>query len=954
MLDNNQKTSLLIPSQLPAFIRDDPNYANFVLFLQAYYEWMEQSDNVIDVSKNLLNYKDIDLTSSKFLDYFINEFIPHFPQDALISKQQAVKIAKQLYQNKGTPASYKFLFRTLYNSDFDSYNTDDFVLKPSSGNWFVTKSLMLSTTDVNFLDIAGYRLLGQTSLSIATVENCAVSGNKIEVFISNIERLFQSGETVTVVDNKNQPTLINGEYLSAKIVGIINQINVDPNNRGLLYQPGDPVSIYGGLNTSNPNPVGASAIVGTITTGQIKRINVVGGGYGYSYGNTIISISDATGAIATVGGINTASPYAANVNLLPINEIGRSLLIKIGNTSFGFANNANANTSLLNAFTFNSLATYPISSVVVQNGGSQITQVPTVTATSAFTTDVPNVYGNLDNMGILAPIQIAKGGTGYRVGDKIIFSGGNGYGANAYVTAVGTSNTITGVAYVPTGNNYPIGGMGYTSDYLPTLTVQSANNQASNASLYVPSILGEGASFSVVVDRAGSVTTILVQEYGEDYVSAPGISLKVQDIAVSNVAYLPQSLDIVYQGATLNTATYRANVDLITILQPNINSSNSLYNLRVFDYKSTDGTGKPNPSLPLRVSGQNTGIILANTTLPQFTNYYDDGTKVYTRSYDTNGLITYGDGTAKASATFLNGLRISQGQYLNDYGQPSSSSVIQNDVYNGYTYVITVQKEIAKYRNVLLNLLHPSGMKLLGKYAVESNTAFNEHGYNAIYSGHTMAYYTGYNATQALITTDFVNKTNNIITFTNLAGTNIANVFIANSSIISIQPTTGPNVYSLVTSVNGAANSITVQSNTWLTFANVAYATANATNRQINIKLLTDSYSQFNSGNYSNTQYPLMDIVYAGDYVRFSNGIPLLVQSVDYINGILTIDPSTTVTTTANTLLSVKRTFLAGDSVGNYEQIRIYNSIGQVYVPELADTLGNSLITEAEQVIILG
>ena len=53
MTDN--KTSLLIPYQLPEFIRDNPDYEKFVLFLQSYYEWMEQNNNVIDRSKNILN-----------------------------------------------------------------------------------------------------------------------------------------------------------------------------------------------------------------------------------------------------------------------------------------------------------------------------------------------------------------------------------------------------------------------------------------------------------------------------------------------------------------------------------------------------------------------------------------------------------------------------------------------------------------------------------------------------------------------------------------------------------------------------------------------------------------------------------------------------------------------------------------------------------------------------------
>ena len=105
MIQSNQKTSLLVPYQLPEFIRNDPSYSNFILFLQAYYEWMEQNDNVIDRSKNLLNYMDVDSTTSEFMYYFINTFLPYFPKDVLIDEKQAIKFAKEIYQAKGTPAS---------------------------------------------------------------------------------------------------------------------------------------------------------------------------------------------------------------------------------------------------------------------------------------------------------------------------------------------------------------------------------------------------------------------------------------------------------------------------------------------------------------------------------------------------------------------------------------------------------------------------------------------------------------------------------------------------------------------------------------------------------------------------------------------------------------------------------------------------------------------------------
>jgi hypothetical protein len=43
MIDSSQKTSLLVPFQLPEWIRDDPSYATFISFVQAYYAWMEET-----------------------------------------------------------------------------------------------------------------------------------------------------------------------------------------------------------------------------------------------------------------------------------------------------------------------------------------------------------------------------------------------------------------------------------------------------------------------------------------------------------------------------------------------------------------------------------------------------------------------------------------------------------------------------------------------------------------------------------------------------------------------------------------------------------------------------------------------------------------------------------------------------------------------------------------------
>ena len=152
-MTSKNKTSLLVSSQLPEFIRDNPDYSNFVLFLKAYYEWLEQNNNVTDRTKNILNYLDVDNTTDEFVNYFINDFLPYWPEGALLSKDRALKYARELYQTKGTPSSYEFLFKVLYNSEFDIFYTKDSVLKASAGDWYISKSLKLATVDLNFLTL---------------------------------------------------------------------------------------------------------------------------------------------------------------------------------------------------------------------------------------------------------------------------------------------------------------------------------------------------------------------------------------------------------------------------------------------------------------------------------------------------------------------------------------------------------------------------------------------------------------------------------------------------------------------------------------------------------------------------------------------------------------------------------------------------------------------------------
>ena len=895
----DQKTSLLIKSQLPEFIRDEQAYANFVLFLEAYYEWLEQNHNVSDRTKNLLNYKDIDKTSAEFLDYFYNDFLAYFPQEILADKTKVTKLAKELYQSKGTPSSYKFLFRILYNSDVELFYTKDAVLKASAGKWYVPRSLKLSTTNLNFLKTSNLRVFGLTTKSIATIETAVESGTKIEVFISNIERLFQSGEIVRVVDSNNQPVLFDGQILEAKIVGQISQIKIDPNNRGLFYQPNDPVVVYNGLNTDIQSPIGATAQVNETTKGSIQRIKVETGGYGYRENpNTTISITNATGAIAVVGSLNPDIASEANVSFIPTDIIGFKKDIVIGNTNYHFTNVtvSNASTTLINTFSFLSFSSYPISSVLVENGGGGITIEPKISAQSLYSTDNPLVQGNLKNLGILAPIQITDGGLGYQANDTIVFSGGSGYGAHANVTSVNTNGSIVSVNYVYKTNSpyhhYPLGGLGYNV-FVPEISVQSSNVSASGASLYIPGILGDGATFTPAVDRVGSISSIKIINPGEDYISIPSVSLKVQDIAVNGleITNLPQQGDIVYQGTDFNNSVYLATVDSINILVSNGDPLQQIYNLRVYNYNA-----KPVYTQPLKIDRSNISMNLNNT--------YTEG------RYDSTGVITYGDGTAKATASYLNGLVVGAGQYLDTTGQPSSFDVIQSQTYNNYTYEITLEKEIEKYRKTLLSLLHPTGMKVLGRFAMNSLSQQHIVMKDGSEKGHTLGYYTNDTNSYVEVITDWVNQSNNAVSFYELNGTTL-DTFLNIGDTIAITTDTGNQIDSVIEEIDSINSQITLGDDVWLTFANVATVTANAGSNTINITSLTGSYDIINNGNYSDFEYPLKDIAFVGDKVLIANNTEKIISEIDYVNNIIYL--TTNLTNDSDSLMSVNRTFTATD-----------------------------------------
>src|ERR1700688_3216310 len=106
---NNNSVSPLVHSQAPEFVQE--NYPQFLNFVQAYYEFMENgATSPQNILQNKLDYIDIDSTLDQFLPLFARTYPSALPSNIAVNRRLLSKALIQLYQTKGSVTSYELLF----------------------------------------------------------------------------------------------------------------------------------------------------------------------------------------------------------------------------------------------------------------------------------------------------------------------------------------------------------------------------------------------------------------------------------------------------------------------------------------------------------------------------------------------------------------------------------------------------------------------------------------------------------------------------------------------------------------------------------------------------------------------------------------------------------------------------------------------------------------------------
>jgi hypothetical protein len=522
---SNSKISNLISSQVPFFVRND--HQNFITFLEAYYEFLEQEGETLDVIKNVKNYADIDyvVDGDQYSEELYKTFLNEMPRNIVADKKMILKNIKDFYRARGTENATRFLMRALFGYDVEFYYPKRDILKASDAKWFIEKSIRVGDIKVQgnanndivfFRKFTNTQIKGNTSKARAVVESVDVfleNGVIVnELKLSNQEKDFTSGEEIFAqFDEDGEVKNISATIFS----GILSDVIVL--NGGTKYKIGDDVIVES--NTGN----GAVVRVSAVSNGRLKTIASLDGGAGFSNGDfLLISGGGGIGGNANVQFARADGKYHPAFYNVVISTIESEANTTIGNAVYSNLVSSisdPANTSIANSMSYFVYGpTGPVERIRVLAAGDNYREIPNL-----------DIIANtrIRALGVLGRMEIMAGGQGYNVGDKIefinqLFSGGTGALAN--VKSVDANGSITEVQFDQIPGHF-IGGQGYSNDRLPAAVVKSSNLAANGANVIVLTVLGDGEKLTATTDEIGTILELQILNRGLGYETPPTLNL---------------------------------------------------------------------------------------------------------------------------------------------------------------------------------------------------------------------------------------------------------------------------------------------------------------------------------------------------------------------------------------------------------------------------------------------
>lgn len=230
------KSSQLFSRQIPEYIRNE--YPLFVDFIKAYYEFLDQTQ-----SQDLEKIHDINSTLDDFVQRFKSEVAVNIPLDGIQDPREFLRHTREFYKSKGSEASYKFLFRTLFQKEIEMIYPSKQVLRASDGRWKQDISVFVDvstdsginpeTSDQDLFQMAGgFATINTSKKSFITYIDRVVlyAGSIYEVFIQrDYSDEIEVGSTVSID--------VDGITYSGSVLSCPSKISIFKAGAG--FKPGD-------------------------------------------------------------------------------------------------------------------------------------------------------------------------------------------------------------------------------------------------------------------------------------------------------------------------------------------------------------------------------------------------------------------------------------------------------------------------------------------------------------------------------------------------------------------------------------------------------------------------------------------------------------------------------------------------------------------------------------------
>ena len=745
---SNLKTSILVAQQVPEYISDE--YPLFISFLEAYYEFMEeaqgiQKNDVLTLSKNMRYVSDVDASIGAFEKSFFNNFASLIPRDVEVNKETLIKNVLPLYVSRGNEKSFKLLFRLLFNDEVDVILPKNNVLRISDGKWTVDNLLKLETDirstytgtgsnttfflaqqvdsdavevyvddvlktintdytirresrklvfnsapaantlikvvyddfDVELLN--NRKITGQTSGATAIIESASKRiitdrlnfGLPFELIIDKktLSGIFTNGEQVItdIIDpNGKKITLV------ADTFSILTTILVT--GSGASYNVGDTVTILGGGATST-----ATAEVESVTAGVTNRIVVNYGGAGF-HTASLISSSNTPGNSFLTGAVDGVDTSGANTNisfLISDDVINSYANIVLSAADYGFPSQVipageNINTRIFDALTSLTITDLgPITNAVILFSNTSVNTAILDSEGARYL--LGSTIYDIKSYRSVGRIDVNNGGVNYKVGDEVVFgtnpSGTYGYGAAAAVTEVAGSGTITKIK-------------------IQSQRVAGTANVLNNSIV----VVGTGTAFGTELGVGDKITIRSQERFINAVTSSTSATVNAAFSFSDGTVWSNNSpIGSLSRGVIGGINYTQGSFPTVTVSSTTGANANIAITSLIGDGENLNALTDTVPGQILRIRVTSGGA--GYQYIPQV------------------DLINFGDGSATATAQVGNSYSTLSGRWTtSDSILSSSERKLQgSDYYVDYSYITSSLTEFTKYKDVLRQLLHPSG-----------------------------------------------------------------------------------------------------------------------------------------------------------------------------------------------------------------------------------------------------